>query len=104
MRTRAIILVCTLLIAAPLLARDKSDVIVMKNGDRMTCEIKGLDSLMASDDMSGPVVPDYRLHEPEAVDRRLQSLRCLPRDRSWVVRRGLQSRQLHHPHFGQASA
>jgi len=44
MRTRAIILVCTLLIAAPLLARDKSDVIVMKNGDRMTCEIKGLDS------------------------------------------------------------
>ena len=24
--------------------RDKSDVIIMKNGDRVTCEIKGLDA------------------------------------------------------------
>lgn len=32
----------TLLLAAPLLARDKTDVIVMDNGDRMTGEIKGL--------------------------------------------------------------
>lgn len=32
------------LIATPLLARDKVDVLVMKNGDRLTCEIKGLDS------------------------------------------------------------
>jgi biotin carboxyl carrier protein len=29
---------------APLLARDNSDVMVMKNGDRMTCQIKGLDA------------------------------------------------------------
>ena len=27
----------------PLFAREKSDVIIMKNGDRVTCEIKGLD-------------------------------------------------------------
>jgi hypothetical protein len=44
MSIRAFILASTLLIAAPLLARDKTDVMVMKNGDRMTCEIKGLDA------------------------------------------------------------
>jgi hypothetical protein len=39
---RAIILCCTFLCSAPLLAQEKTDVIVMKNGDRFTCEIKGL--------------------------------------------------------------
>jgi Protein of unknown function, DUF481 len=29
---------------APLFARDKTDVLVMKNGDYMTCELKGLDA------------------------------------------------------------
>jgi hypothetical protein len=43
MSIRALILSSFLLLAAPLFARDKSDVMVMKNGDRMTCEIKGLD-------------------------------------------------------------
>jgi hypothetical protein len=33
-----------LLIAGPLSARDKSDILVMRNGDRLTCEIKSLDS------------------------------------------------------------
>jgi hypothetical protein len=42
MTTRAIILFCTLLFSVPLFAREKNDVIVMKNGDRFTCEIKGL--------------------------------------------------------------
>jgi len=32
------------LVAAPLFARDKIDVLVMNNGDRFTCEIKGLDA------------------------------------------------------------
>jgi len=32
------------LLTVPLLARDKSDIIVMNNGDRMTCEVKGLDA------------------------------------------------------------
>jgi hypothetical protein len=36
---------CSLLVAAlPLSAREKSDVLVMRNGDRLTCEIKSLDS------------------------------------------------------------
>jgi hypothetical protein len=43
MNVRALLLSCVLLLALPLLARDKSDVLVMKNGDRLTCEIKGLD-------------------------------------------------------------
>ncbi len=30
--------------ATPLFAREKTDVLVMKNGDHLTCEIKGLDS------------------------------------------------------------
>jgi hypothetical protein len=42
MTVRAIILFSTLLFSMPLLAREKSDVIVMKNGDRFTCEITGL--------------------------------------------------------------
>ncbi|HEV2731551.1 MAG TPA: DUF481 domain-containing protein [Terriglobales bacterium] len=32
------------LLAVPLYARDKTDLIVMTNGDRMTCEVKGLDA------------------------------------------------------------
>ena len=31
------------LVTVPLFARDKIDFLVMKNGDRMTCEVKGLD-------------------------------------------------------------
>jgi len=44
MNLRILTLCSLLLLAAPLLARDKTDVLVMKNGDRLTCEIKGLDS------------------------------------------------------------
>jgi len=44
MNVRAAVLCSALLLAAPLLARDKTDVIVMNNGDRLTGEIKGLDS------------------------------------------------------------
>src|ERR1700756_212570 len=32
-----------LLLTLPVFAREKTDVLVMKNGDRLTCEIKGLD-------------------------------------------------------------
>ena len=38
------ILAVSLLQARPLSAREKSDVIVMKNGDKITCEVKGLSS------------------------------------------------------------
>ncbi len=44
MNLSATVLCSLLLLVAPLFARDKSDVIVMNNGDRLTCEIKGLDS------------------------------------------------------------
>jgi hypothetical protein len=42
MNIRVIIFSFTLLFSLPLFAADNTDVIVMKNGDRMTCEIKGL--------------------------------------------------------------
>ena len=42
MKPPVIIFTFILLFRAPLFARNNTDVIVMKNGDRMTCEIKGL--------------------------------------------------------------
>jgi hypothetical protein len=44
MNVRAVILCTALLLAAPLLARESTDVIVMNNGDRITCEIKGFNA------------------------------------------------------------
>jgi hypothetical protein len=44
MNTRSLILGFILLVAVPLVARDKTDVLIMNNGDRMTCEVKGLDA------------------------------------------------------------
>src|SRR5215469_16483388 len=43
-RDHLLILSFILLLAVPLTARDKIDVLIMKNGDRMTCEVKGLDA------------------------------------------------------------
>jgi hypothetical protein len=42
MKTRIILFSCLLLLSPRLFAREKTDVIVMKNGDRITGEIKGL--------------------------------------------------------------
>lgn len=42
MNIRSIILSSTLLLSLPLSAQENNDVIVMKNADRFTCEIKGL--------------------------------------------------------------
>ncbi len=42
MTIRALVLGCTFLCSSPLLAQEKKDLIVMKNGDRFTGEIKGL--------------------------------------------------------------
>jgi Protein of unknown function, DUF481 len=42
MNIRALILCSVLLFSVPLFAQGKTDVIVMKNGDRFTCEIKSL--------------------------------------------------------------
>jgi putative salt-induced outer membrane protein YdiY len=43
MHIRSLVLSLALL-SVPLYARDKTDLIVMTNGDRMTCEVKGLDA------------------------------------------------------------
>ena len=42
MKMQGVILCCVLFLVTPLFAGDNSDVIVMKNGDRFTGEIKGL--------------------------------------------------------------
>ena len=42
MKAKFVVLCLSLFLATALFAREKSDVIVMKNGDRITCEIKGL--------------------------------------------------------------
>ena len=49
---RAIILSSTLLLSLPLFAKDKNDILVMKNGDRFTCEIKGLSAGVLSVSLS----------------------------------------------------
>jgi hypothetical protein len=43
MNVRAFILCSAAFLAAPVFARDKTDVLVMKNGDHLTGEIKELD-------------------------------------------------------------
>jgi hypothetical protein len=43
MRIPHLVLCGIFLGASPLLARDKADTLVMNNGDRLTCEVKGLD-------------------------------------------------------------
>jgi len=42
MKLRGVLLLGVLLFQLPLAAREKSDVLVMRNGDRLTCEIKSL--------------------------------------------------------------
>jgi Protein of unknown function, DUF481 len=44
MKLRLVLLCAILLAASPLSAREKTDVLVMKNGDHITCEIKALRS------------------------------------------------------------
>jgi hypothetical protein len=44
MNIRSLILSTALLVAVPLFARENTDVLVVKNGDRMTCQVKGLDA------------------------------------------------------------
>ena len=43
MNSRHLILALLFTLTAPLFARDQTDRLIMKNGDSMTCEIKGLD-------------------------------------------------------------
>jgi putative salt-induced outer membrane protein YdiY len=64
--TARLLLCAFLAIAHPVAAADKVDIIAFKNGDRLTCEIKGLDrgSLEISTDPLGTV----RVHWGEVTD------------------------------------
>ena len=44
MSVRGFVLCSILTLAVPVFARDKTDVVVMKNGDHLTGEVKGLDA------------------------------------------------------------
>lgn len=44
LKAKLLLLCFFLLLSSPLMAREKIDVVVMRNGDRLTCEIKSLDS------------------------------------------------------------
>jgi hypothetical protein len=44
MNYRPIVLILAILVCSSSFARQKTDVLVMKNGDHLTCEIKGLDA------------------------------------------------------------
>jgi hypothetical protein len=53
---------CVLLVTMPLFARDKSDLLIMNNGDHLTCEIKSLDSsilYVSLDYMTGTASLDW---------------------------------------------
>ena len=59
---RVVQFLAVILLSVPLFARDKTDVIVMKNGDRLTCEIKQLNhgTLYASlDYVDGTITIDW---------------------------------------------
>ena len=43
MNIRVVFLISALVLTTPLFARTNTDVLIMKNGDRMTCQVKGLD-------------------------------------------------------------
>ena len=44
MKMASVVVCCVFLLTTPLFARDSTDVIVMKNGDHLTGEIKGLNA------------------------------------------------------------
>ena len=62
MTTRLLILGLIMLVAWPLAAREKSDTLIMTNGDRLTCEIKGLEAgvlYVSLDYVDGTVMVDW---------------------------------------------
>lgn len=62
MNFRRVLLCAIILVAWPVAAREKTDVVIMRNGDKLTCEIKGLsaDSLYISLDYAlGTVSIDW---------------------------------------------
>jgi Protein of unknown function, DUF481 len=70
-RLHTVALSFALLLATPLFARNKTDIIVMNNGDRFTCEIKGLDSgilYVGFDYIAGTISVDWsKVHHLEST-------------------------------------
>jgi putative salt-induced outer membrane protein YdiY len=63
MNIRAFVFICALLFATPLLAEEKTDVLVMKNGDHLTCEIKQLNAgvlYISLDYATGTIPVDWK--------------------------------------------
>lgn len=63
MKFRVFIFICALLLATPLLAGEKTDVLVMKNGDHLTCEIKQLNAgvlYVSLDYAAGTIAVDWK--------------------------------------------
>ena len=79
MTLRAMILCSTLLLSTPLFAQGKNDLIVMKNGDRFTGEIKALGGGVLSVDL--PYV-DGTISMQWSQVAQLQSNAC-----SWYIRK-----------------
>lgn len=62
MRIAPVTVSCVLLVTTPLFARDKSDLLIMNNGDHLTCEIKSLDAstlYVSLDYMTGTASLDW---------------------------------------------
>jgi len=63
MKIRAVIFICALLLATPLFAGENTDVLVMKNGDHLTCEIKQLSDgvlYVSLDYATGTIALDWK--------------------------------------------
>ena len=63
MNTKILLLCLVLMLVSPVVAREKSDLLVMRNGDRLTCEIRSLDSdvlYIKLDYVLGTVSVDWR--------------------------------------------
>jgi hypothetical protein len=61
-KSRAFLFSCVLLAAAPVFARNSTDVVVMKNGDRMTGQVKSLNAGILSvslDYVNGTISVDW---------------------------------------------
>jgi hypothetical protein len=62
MKIAPLIVSCVLLVTTPLFARPKSDLLIMNNGDHLTCEIKSLDAsvlYVSLDYMNGTASLDW---------------------------------------------
>ena len=71
MNLRKCLRLIVVLLAVQVFARDKTDVLVMKNGDRITCEVKRLDAgapYVSVDYVDGTISIDTQLFVVKTED------------------------------------